>query len=200
TALIEDPDFEYPRYSVYLEGLALKDDSFITLDSQSTALAIIWNALGVDRLIPESSLVKARDLFNDLEEIIDLGLLLEAKLAEDPFILNTGDVELQDQMELALLATAQLIEDGIADGSLSYSAVPSARMISPMGLFRADTIVTPSEVDDIKVYERDNTGNLSLENDTQLYLSTQITTSDGTVLRPHISGVRSMAGPQGYGL
>jgi hypothetical protein len=200
TALIEDTTSTDPKYAVFLEGLALKGDTFITLNSQSTALALTWDSIGVQGLVSESSLSGARDLLEGLQEVKDLGTLLESKLATNPYVLGESDTDIQTKAKAAILAAATAVQDALADGALT--ALKSLKIFrSIQGMFGPDAEVTPSGiVDGIQVYERDDTGNINIYNDTQLYLSAKITASDGAVLQSHITGVRGMAGPQGYGL
>ena len=44
--------------------------------------------------------------------------------------------------------------------------------------------ITPGEVQDIAVGESETAGNIPIENDTQLYLSAELTAGDGTELHP----------------
>jgi hypothetical protein len=193
TALVSDTSSADPYYAVFMEALVLEEDTFVTLNSKSTAVALVWNALGVESLVLESSYADARRLLEGLTEIENLGTLLETKLVANTFVLQEGDTDIESQAEAAILEAATAIAENVADGTLMTL---TSRKLLARGMFGAPAEVTPEEADDIKVYERDDTGNVNIENDTQLYLSVKITTSDGAVLQPHISGLRNMVGPQ----
>jgi len=199
TALIEDTAASEPTFAVFLQAVALPSDATVVLSSASTAVALIWNGIGVSGLVSASDLAGARSLLADLDEVKALGSLLETKLAVDPFVLNGGDTEIQSQAEDALLSAADTIAAALAQGTLTTADV-SAAMLTPLSLFSEPAEVRPGEVDDIKVEEYGDQGNIQVENDTQLYLSVKITGTDGTLLQPHITGLRGMAGPQGFGL
>jgi len=198
TALLEDSNSteELPIYAVYLEAIALKDDVSVILNSQNTAIALIWNAIGVSGLVAESSLPTARNILANLQEIKNLGDILETKLVGDPSILNKSDSDIVSKAKDAILEAGEAIQNNLSDGTLIDKSLSRS-----LSRFRSESAtVIPEEVDDIKVYERGDTGNVNVENDTQLYLSAQIIASDGTVLQSHISGLKGMIGPQGYGL
>lgn len=199
TALIEDPNSteDLPIYAVFLEAIALEDDDFVILNSQNTALALIWNAVGVQGLVAEPSLLTARDILKNLQEIKILGQLLETKLTIDPCILNKSDPDIIAKAKDGIIAAGEAIQANLANGTLTDIKSVSRNAIR---LRQEEATVTPEEIDDIKVYERGDTRNINVENDTQLYLSAQIIASDGAILQSHISGLRGMIGPQGYGL
>ncbi|MBU0995690.1 MAG: hypothetical protein KJ737_24610 [Proteobacteria bacterium] len=198
TAMVEDTNASTYTYAVFLEAISLPGDYSITLNSQSTALALVWDAIGVQGLVSETSLGSAKTLLQGLSEITDLGSLLETKLAKDPYVLNKNNSDITKKMKTAITAAAEAISDGISDQTLT-PAVSLAASLSKQLRALSDATITPTEVDDIMVTAGDD-GNVSVENDTQLYMSVKITASNGKVLQPHISGIRGMAGPQGYGL
>lgn len=200
TAMIEDTTQSTYTYAVFLEALALPEDYSVTLSSGSTALALVWDAVGVQGLVDDDDLGEARTLLSGLSEITALGTLLETKLASDPYILNKSDSDIRKKAETAIKAAAEAISDGITDGTLTAAGSETllggiSRQIRAL----SDATITPTEVDDISVTAGDD-GNVTVENDTQLYMSVKITSANGSVLQPHISGLRGMAGPQGYGM
>jgi hypothetical protein len=178
-----------------LQGTSLTGDNFVTLNSQSTALAMVWSAMGVHLVIQEADLDNARQILGNLSEIKALGNLLEQKLANDPFVRNKNDSELAENAKTAILAAASTIDQGLSDGTFNERVVISALQ---KAVSTRKTTISPKEVDDIMVYEHDNSGNITLENDSQLYLSVKITAKDQTVLHPHITGLAGMVGPQDY--
>ena len=199
TSLLELPDSSEtnPRYAPYLRAVVLESDTSILIDTLSTAVALVWQGIGVNALVEQSSLFTTRSLLAELPEIQALGNLLEAKLATNPYILSSGSAinsEIESVAEEALIAAATAIQSKITNETSMNSSMHL------LGKFGEDAEVTPSEADGISIFEQNNTGNITLKNDTQLYLSAKITADNGQVLLPHISGYAGMAGPQGYGL
>lgn len=196
TALIQEPTPDgSEKYAVFLEALALKNDTSVVMDSRSTALAMVWGALSVHALVSESDLNDARDLINGLSEVTALAESLEQKLASDPYLRNADDPDLARTAADALIAAAAAIEGELNSGDFTPPLTfPTFKDL----LSREGADVTPKEVDDIQVYEDGNSGNIAVENDSMLYLSVQITSRDGKILTPHISGIWGMVPPQGY--
>lgn len=123
--------------------------------------------------------------------------------------------EYNDAAIVALTATQILIDEGLANGSFLAPGAASQGNVMQVtsGLVTAmstDPIITPEEQSDIKVkalttgvINVEYTGDIGVENDTQLYLSTKITeSSSNKELYPHISSYfdANMVGPQGLGL
>ena len=197
TALVPDPagTEEDPRYATYLQAVLLPTDSSVTLDVDSTALALVWQGVGATSLLNSADWPQARSDIAALSEVATFASVLESELLANPLVLSSYpvDSDIQSATEAASLAAANLI-------STNFTTVSATARITPLGKFGPPATVTPVEVDDISVYERGDTGNISIENDTQLYLSAKITGPKKQVLHPHISGFSGMAGPQGYGL
>lgn len=202
TALIEHPDSteNEPRYASYLMSVVLPGENNTALSAHTTALALIWLAIGVEEILPENDLQAARTLLKDLPEIYALGDLLEIKLAENPFVLSEFPMapEIEEASKKAILAAAVAIENNFDTTQDSPS-----RLLR--GMFGPQADVVPSSYRPniwtlIEVYERGDTGNVNVKNDSQLYLSAKISDMEGNVLQPHIRGLGGMAGPQGLGL
>ncbi|MBU0674853.1 MAG: IPT/TIG domain-containing protein [Proteobacteria bacterium] len=196
TALVEDTSAANYSYAVFLEALALPGDYSVTLNSFNTAVALTWDGLGVQGLVDDGSLDDARTMIEGLADVVDLGTLLETKLAADPFILSKSDSTINSAKEKAILAAANAMQSALNSGSLTAR---SYRSLSYRAA-QAATVTPSGKVDDLQVIERSGTGNINIINDTQLYVSAKVTAEDGTVLQPHITGLSGMAGPQGWGL
>ncbi len=187
---------ELPQYGVYLSAIIFPDEDSITLNAESTAASLIWNGLGIGEVIDKSSYTKIYDEILMLTEFKELTTLLQNKLSENPQIISEGSTELTNSLEKALEAAAKCIDKPKA----VQSAHEKNLKRNLQGFFGDDAEVTPEEADDIKVYEHNDSGNITVENDTQLYLSVKITGSNGKILQNHIKGLSGMTGPQGYGL
>ncbi|SFC91876.1 IPT/TIG domain-containing protein [Pseudoalteromonas denitrificans] len=186
-----DSTVENPKYAPYLSAVTLAGESQVELSAATTALALIWDGIGINQLVNESQQVSAKTSIAGLPEVISLAEALEKALVADPYALNFTDTNLVEINKAALLATANWVATNTSSTNIFNRNVELEEM--------AATVV-PTEADDISVYERSGTGNVNLENDTQLYLSVKITTTDGQVLQKHITGLNGMAGPQGLGL
>lgn len=196
TALLEKDESTpaVPQYGLYLSGVIFPHQNNITLNEESTALSLIWDGLGVEQLIKDSELANIYDEISNRDSVRNLKDLLKNKLIQNPQVLSDGDTELNKALTNAYKDVSQLI----ADSDKLKTAPEASKKL--LGLFGENAEVTPEVADDIKVYEYEDSGNIAINNDTQLYLSAKITASDGTILEDHITGLSGMAGPQGYGL
>jgi len=191
-AFIKDTSYESTVYSLFLQSLVFKESDNIILNTKNSAIAMVWSKIDISYLVNESSY---NDLYNELsqlDEILNLAELIEVKLAENPFIFSNNDDEIKKISKQAYEKASELLK--------SYNNFNKRNKNFLKGKFGEDAIVTPSSADDIDVFERDDTGNINITNDTQLYLSAKITSSDGKVLKDHITGLNNMMSPQGYGL
>lgn len=190
TALVELGEDDY---ATFLQGLALDGDNFVTLDSGGTALSMVWATVIPERIVSEDNLTDLRKALVDLPEVKSLADLLETKIASDPSILRKSDSEIHDSLKAASEAAAQVIQD-------DFSIKTGASLFRTVGAKMDGFEVTPSEVDDISVYEVSGSGNVGVENDSLLYMSAQVTTTDGKVVLKHSARVPDMIGPQGYSM
>jgi len=198
TALIQEPTLDGSfKYAVFLEALVLENDTAVTLNSQSTALAMVWHTIGVQVTVSGDDFAETRTLLGNLAEVQALGVLLDQKLAVDPYVRNSTDSALIQAANAAIIAGAAAVENAITSGTILPSAAIASAAQSFQALARAAK-VTPVETDDISVYEHENSGKVVVENDTELYLSVQIMGKDNTLLKGHITGPMGMLGPQDY--
>lgn len=205
TALYESPTSTEtaPEYVLYLEAVILPENQWANVDVNSTAAAIVWNGLGVQGLVAPSSRPAALDIIEALPSVNTLATLLGTKLAANYSALANPDAALTTAINNAMTAGATAIGTAIGDGTLTPQAALAKAMARTRAMARNVVLgmatVTPAEVDDIKVYEKNLSGNVSVENDTQLYLSAKITDSKGRVLQDHTKWL-GMSGPQWGGL
>lgn len=178
-----------PVYAPFLSAVVLADDTDVAVSTTSTAVSWMWSALALSDQVAAADQSAFRDDVAALPEVQALADALQTALAADGFALmqlaeesTAWDAENRD----ALIATSELLAD--------YQALNGAS-VGAQGIH-----ITPGEVQDIAVGESETAGNIYIENDTQLYLSAELTAGDGTELHPHITGLNGMAGPQGFGL
>lgn len=185
-ALLEEPGSteDDPIYSSYLSSIVLPGETTTELSSLSTAVALVWNGLGINQVFAKNELAAAKAAISALAEIESFGDAISQALANDAYglDLNVGDLKLAN--EAALIAGA------------NWVANEKVRLAK-----RQPAEILPGEVDDISVYEYGDKGNIGVENDTQLYLSVKITTHEGKVLQQHVNSYFDQTvGPQGIGL
>ena len=193
-------DEDNPAYVSYMIALALKGDGYLRITPQSTAVALVWQAIGAGELVDEVSHQAVKTLIRDLPETEALVTQLTNELKVNSFAIARPSAQAQSLMRNASLAAAAEIVKQIDDNTLTPPPLPGSKPSMARGKFGEDAKVTPAEVQDISVYEYADSGNIAVENDTQLFLSTQIKAKNDTVLTKHISGYGGMVGPQGYGL
>ncbi|MEJ6475171.1 IPT/TIG domain-containing protein [Pseudoalteromonas piscicida] len=183
-----------PAYSMYLASIVFPSQLTTELSVDSTAIALVWNGLGVEQLAPSNAYQAIYDSLASLEDVEALSAVLATELSTDPQAISAQNNAIMNALEAAMITASGTIANILDNNNFTQQNV------SLQGLFGDPATVTPSEAQDIKVYEYDDSGDVAVENDSQLYLSVKITASDGTVLQNHISGLSGMAGPQGYGL
>lgn len=196
TNSVDDPD-----YIPYLYAVALPNSYSVTVDAGSTAVAMMYLGLGIDRVIKEDELARVLGDIAQLDAVIDFKNTIESELASNPRAILSPSGNYNSKYQTALLATLQHIEASIADST--YSQKMPKRAVIHKGLYGEDATVTPSGLfDSIQVEERGDTGNINIYNDTQLYLSARVTDMKGKVLQDHVHNYFSsnLVGPQGYGL
>jgi len=196
TAFINESG-EDDDYVPYLYGVALPDSYSLNIDATSTAVALVYTGLGISSLVDEDELGTVLSNLAELSEVKALASRLESDLASNYDALLSQSSGLTSASKEALLAAAEHMSDSFDDGTYTKKSSPARA-----GLFGEPATVTPSTTDGISVYERDDTGNINIYNDTQMYLSARVTDMKGRVLQDHISSYFSSnaVGPQGYGL
>ncbi len=174
---------ERPEYILHLAAIALPEDEFIEVSPVSTAIALLWTGMNVELSISPNDYIQFREQIAALPETILFTNLLAQKLAINPLIMQEEFKvgALYDANFSALSATYQLI------GQYQTSREEEKSRVS---FFRkADSKkakVTPKEVDDIQIYESDNNdGNITVENDTQLFLAVEIKDVEGVTLQKY---------------
>ncbi len=200
TAVYEDPlsTDEEPMLAAYMMGLALENDNFILINSQTTALALLWSAINPPALVAEESLSDVRDTLAGLPEVEAYGDILEIKLGADSGVLLNPDGELQSANATAILAAIEAIQAGIEDNTFNDF---QGSLLKPRAVERKPAAILPKEpVDDIQIKEREKTGNLDLTNDTNMFLSAQMTALSGKPIMPHTTAFWDLIAPQGYGV
>lgn len=188
--------------ATFLQAVTLPGDGEVILDSLSTAVALTMTNVSSMQQVALTSLKEVRTRVNNLPEVIALANFLDESLKANPYFFADPQIFASPNFygvsSSAYLAVDTLVTTLLADGTLSATSRKSSRT-SRSSL---DATITPEEVDDIKVNQTEG-GNISVENDTQLYLSAEIIDlRTGVVLFPHIDGYfdGNLVGPQGGGM
>lgn len=199
SALIVEGQEDDETYTPYLYAIALPSDTSLTVDAHSTAIALVWSGLGVDALVSDSELTDIREYISQMNEVEQFASVLENELKNNQRALLDQTNTLKSASKSALLAAAQYLETALTNNT--YTKRTIAREAPKRGLFGEDATVVPGQTDGIEVYERGDTGHISIYNDTSMYLSAKVTDMKGKVLQDHVSTYFSgnLIGTQGYG-
>jgi len=182
--------------AVFLQAITLPDDTSVTLDVLSSAVAITFHGADIVKQVAPASLVDARSLISALPEVQALASTLETELNNDPYFLN-NPLGLPPESYYFATFSAQVAGEKLIDQKLNDGTLQPAASILAL-----DPDITPKQ-HDILVYRVGSTGNIGVENDTQLYLSAKIIDSaSGKTLQEHIDFYwdAKLIGPQGLGL
>jgi hypothetical protein len=191
---------------VFLQTMTVPGDTVAYLDTQSTATAMLALALDLVGRVSAETLMAARDTIDLLPETASLTSALDSALAADRTAVSTlEDLALVAAFTTAISAADVAIEQGLADRTfLAIGTAPDA-----IDAAKADKTGVPNAVfdppnyDDIKPYQVEGTGNAGIENDTQFFLSLEMSDTDSQkVFVEHIESYfdEAMIDPQWAGL
>ena len=188
-----------PEYILHLAAIALPEDDFVEVSPFSTAMALLWSSMSVELNILPKDYVVFREQIAATPETILFANLFAQTLTTNPYVLQEKFQagELYNASIDAITATYQLIK-----------RYQSERVQKKHDLFskKSDSKkawVTPKKADDIEVYENDNEkGNITVKNNTQLFLAVRVKDVDGNILQDYPSGTSGVfssliAEPQG---
>jgi hypothetical protein len=190
------PESGTQQQAVFLQALTLPGDTAVTLDTLSTAVAMTMTGTPAIRQVALASLDEVRTQVSELPEVIALASVLETALNANPYFLNDplnappGYYEaLFGAFEAAETEITMLLQEGTLQANTRRTVRDSL----------TEAKIT-EELYDIIVYQLGDSGNVGIENDTQLYLSTKfIDSSTGSTLFDHVSSSydNNLIGPQG---
>ncbi|MDX9982525.1 MAG: hypothetical protein RBU25_21065, partial [Lentisphaeria bacterium] len=192
-----------PELGIYLLATVFPDDASVAVDTSSTALALVFQHAPILERVAPGSWVALRHILRTLPEVQAFRNLVEAELVAHPLFLTTSH-ESPDYIAALLVACeacAVAMDAGIADGLLA-AAIPPAASSRRAEYANPPNIAPTHEQFDIMVTPYGETGYLTIENDTQMYLSARFMSHDGKdILVPHVTSVvdPEMIGPQGWG-
>ncbi len=190
------PESDSQQQAVFLQALTLQGDSSVTIDTLSTAVAMTLTGIPVIKQVALASLREVRTQVTELPEVIALASVLETALNANPYFLNDPLNAAPDYYE-ALFGAYEAAQTEITlllqDGTLQSN---TTRVVFDS---LTEAQIT-EEQHDIRVFQFGDSGNVGVENDTQLYLSTQfIDSSTGSTLFAHVgsSSDDNIIGPMG---
>jgi len=178
--------------ALYSQAVSLPGDTSIKVDVFSTAVALTMMRANTETYVEPSELALARDLISQLPEVIEFANTLSQLLVEEPYFRSNFSSPRQDLYYEALFKAIEAAQSVINSPSLRRKKATRSSLDEPQ--------ITPEEQNDIKIIQVGNTGNVGVENDTQLYLSaTFIDSNIGKPLVNHVTGYgdSQMVGPQG---
>ncbi|MEE9336755.1 MAG: hypothetical protein V3U87_01630, partial [Methylococcaceae bacterium] len=183
-AFIHTPDqTERPEYVLHLSAIALPEDDFVEVSPISTAIALIWIGMGVELNISPKDYVLFREQIAELPEIILFADLLTQALITNPYVM-------QEKFKTGTLYNANYAALTAAYGLINQYQIDKVNeKKNDLLTKKSDSKkarVFPEEFDDIQVYESKNdVGNITIENSTQLFLAIEIKDSEGNILQAY---------------
>lgn len=181
-AMIEE-DFDKDGstdYALVYEGIVLPGQNSIILNAQSTAVKWIFYTTGLYKSLPPSKWQEAIDFISNLDETKKLAQRIDQVLKRDPQAISQWK---DDQIKELFKEAVKAVLTGFSTKAVQPQIEPS------------------NEQYGISLSPKDP-ANLTLSNDTKLYLSVEAVAKDGTVIRKHISSPwdNKIVEPQGWGL
>ena len=160
--------------TVFLQAYALPSDTAVALSAESTAVALLMQALVLGSRYDVDTLRLIRDAVAGLTETALFAVQLESDLASDPNFLGTSMNP----------TTKSAFQDAFAAAEGVMAMYPPVPPPTASPLF----IVSPPEIDDVTVsHVEGNPLKIEIENDTQLFLSASLVTTEGELLKSHAS-------------
>jgi len=192
----ENDNPDRPGGGVFMTAQVLPGDSTVTISPTSTAVQMIFSGLSIGTTIATASHSAARTIISGAPEVAELAAYISSQLNSKKYLVaNFDDSLLIDKYKSALIAANTAVKSAITSGAIT------AAKVSQKTVYNTVATVTPGEQYDVSVYETASArGNITVENDSQLYLSTKMTSPDGKrTFQKHVSGYydRNMLGPQG---
>jgi len=161
-----------------LEALVLPEDDTIELSPASSATASAFLLTQAWRVVAPTSLALLRERVRALDETAALATAIGAALA----LSDVRDFEaLRAELVAAVNAVQAVIDAGLVDGSLMPISPPSFPIVA--------AVIDPVEQEGVTVSQIPDTGNVRVDNDTSLFLSTRI--EDIELDRPLVYHVQS---------
>lgn len=181
---------------IFMTAIVFPGDTAITISPESTALELVFTGLFLDTIYDSDNIGKVRDIVSGLEELKDLADLIETGLVNNKYYIDKfSNSELIDQYRIAAGAASDALETALITGTITKNSDDN---FSPAA---KDVTVEPSSSQyDVTVVETEGeNGNITVKNDTGLYLSVKISDRNGYVLLGHTMNPFSpdMIAPQG---
>lgn len=163
--------------AISLQAITVQTDTRVDISVESTAVANALSLVSSFKNLPADKANKAREQVKQLAEVKILARLIRDNIIADPSYISGSDTAFIKAKIAAMKKAAAIVKSFTNKGIAS-------RAIQPPDITQ--------EQHDIKVNATESgtegyTGDISVENDTQLYLSTQIKNkANGEVLFSHV--------------
>ncbi|MBI3091543.1 MAG: thrombospondin type 3 repeat-containing protein [Candidatus Tectomicrobia bacterium] len=186
-----------PDGNTILLALAEADETQVAITPLSTVSAQLARALLIETSLEAASVREGLRIITALPEVAAAAAVLGQRLAANPSVLKDFDADYRSAFAAALQA---------ADSALVAARNAGTIRIKRQRATHKDvaTVLPQPEQFDIMISETpSNPGNLTAENDSQLFLSVKMTALENEqVLQPHILTLFDprMVEPQGAGL
>lgn len=186
------------EYGIALQAITLPTDQQVIINTESTATAMALE-LAVDfSTLSISEAAAIRQQVSRLPEVAALAQVLDTQIMANPLVASSANQQIVDARIKAMQAVTNKVQySAKVKTSRVGSQAMAARAIAQPLPENYEPKITPEQYD-IKVkaqreskalglLDGDLTGDIEVENDTQLYLSTKITNlDDGSLLYPHV--------------
>ena len=181
---------------ITLQAVTHPDQDSLQINAASTALALVIQSLSDFRRLPLAQQISFMTAVSELSEVQAVANLIDNNIVSNPRYIFSQNEDLIRAEFVASNAARAILEPLVS--SLTNDQTNIISLASAI----KDPVITP-EQQDIKVNSKkignDHTGDVEVENDTKLFLSTRII-EKGTnnELFPHISGYfdANVIGPQ----
>ncbi|MCG8529322.1 MAG: hypothetical protein MI749_01525, partial [Desulfovibrionales bacterium] len=165
TAITEDGSGD--RHILF-QSICLPSDDRIVLSAMNTAISVIWNNLGIEDAVGRSQFHNIRNILKNLEEVGSLSIVFENKLSQPPYRIDYTDTKVIAAINQALSASIVAVRSYINNLESEIILRPSSDN------WGTAIIDPPGYEDNIRLEEQGSGGNLSILNNSLLYVSLRL--------------------------
>ncbi len=186
--------------ALFLLATIFPDDVDLSVDADSTALALVFNNTTLLASVHPLSFTGLRHAVAAAPAVRRLAASLAAGLADNPAFLSHPPADFHLALADAYAEAGTTVAQALADGWLAPAELATAGDRAG-GQWQRPPNITAKQYD-LAVEPHGQTGFVKVVNDTQLFVSARFATTDGTVVLPHVGSLfdPNMVGPQGWGL
>lgn len=194
--------------ALFLMAAIFPGESQVTVDPASTAVAMVLNNTTLLDNVHPLSFAALRQVLNETPAVQTLGVALAAELVADPAFLRMPTPAFYDTLLSAYAEAGTRVEQALADGWLApaKTAAPSPTRATTPWWHNYPPRITAEQYDIAVLpqilFNEQRSGFLTIDNDTQLFISAQFKLFDGSLVLRHAKNMidPNIVPPQGWGL